>query len=402
MNLGIVGLGEQLCRRHLPALADLQIVPVAVYDPDPAALDRFELIFQELFPEQRIPMAAEDLQSIAREVDIVDVVIPPDAHIEVFSTLIQEGCTFLCEKPFCRSWPEAVHIAKQASSAGVAAGCLENWIFDPVVIDLDAVIHSGDIGILQRISIQFPNAGLSIYPEQSPWRAQAGKGGALLDWGSHAAGLAWHLVGEDSKFLSANAVDIRASRQRSLVSGAFRDMEVEDIAKFELLFERPEGRTILANIDSSWNSPWMWSPGHSYRVLRVDASKGAADISVENSPEGRCYRMAIENLNGHRQEIELGLLKRCDPTASAIENALKSLMNEPRPHPESDLNFGVTVQLMIGTALLSAAQGKPVKTGDFEAWCHRVLSEAGNPHDAWENALATLRTAANETFSRRV
>ena len=402
MNLGIVGLGEQLCRRHLPALANLQIVPVAVYDPDSAAVDRFKLKFQELFPNQNIPTVAENLHKLARQVDVVDVVIPPDAHLTVFSALIQERTMFLCEKPFCRSWPEAVHVAKQASSAGVAAGYLENWIFDPVVIDLEAVIYSGEIGTLQRISIQFPNAGLSIYPKQSPWRAQAGKGGALLDWGSHAAGLAWHLAGEDSEFLSAYAIDIRASRHRSLVSGAFRDVEVEDIARFELIFERPEGRTILANIDSSWHPPWMWSPGYSYRVLRVDASKGAADISVENTPEGRRYQLAIENLNGHRQEIDLGLLKRYDPTACAIENALKSLRDESLPHPESNLDFGVTVQLMLGTALLSAAQGQSVKADEFVAWCHKFTSEVSSPDEAWNNALVTLRTDTNDTFSRKL
>jgi predicted dehydrogenase len=389
-RVGLVGLGQQTCRRHLPALYALGILPAVVYDPDPASVSGFLAKFKALWPDRTAPQTASDLSELARNADVVVVVVPPCGHLSIFGELIAVRRPFLCEKPFTCSWPEAVHVATQATSAGVEGRYLENWIFDPVVLDIRSLLASGRVGLLQRLCITFPNAGLALYPDQTPWRAEAAQGGALLDWASHAVGLAWHMVGHDSTLLRARAIDVRCTQRRMLISGSFRDTDIEDAARFELAFECGDGRIVLVNVDGSWQTPWMWSPGHACRVLRADASDGAAEVLVTNGVDGRRYTLAIEAGTSPRQEIDLGDLRRFDPTASAIRNALQSIIYKSAPHGESGLDLAVNVHLALGAVRLSAARSLALTPDEFKTWLAPLLAVGGSPGDAWQKARTSL------------
>jgi predicted dehydrogenase len=391
-KIGLVGLGQQACRRHLPALADLGLAPVAVYDPSPAARDRFFDEWRKLEIDAETPHAAGSLADLADRVDAADVVIPPGVQPDVFSELIRRQKPFICEKPFCRSWPEARHVAALAEKNLVAGAYLENWIFDPIVWFIQAVIAQGRIGLLQRCAITFPNAGLALYPDQSPWRAEAGQGGALLDWASHGVGLAWFMAGPEAEIVSAQAVDVRTAQQRVLVSGVYREQTVEDTARFELVFRTGQGGWLTVNVDGSWGQPWMWSPGHAYRVLSADGFEGRASVKVTNTDEGRRYRLSIDREDSRIEDVDLGLLKRYDPTASALNNAVQGLQSQGVPRPESDLDFGVRVQLALGMVRLSAADGRPITTERFEEWVGGFLARADSPMAAWDLALDDLRS----------
>ena len=391
MRIGLIGLGAQAVRRHLPALASLGLLPHAVYDPSSEATARAQARFGELRPDGPAPVACASLDELAGLVDAADVVVPPAAHLSVFERLVERGRAFVCEKPFCRSWPEARYIATRSSSCGVPAAYLENWIFDPVVTHLQAMVARGVVGVIQRVSIVHPNAGLALYPKQSTWRAESCEGGgALLDWGSHGVGLAWHLVGLSSTLTLASAVEVRATQPRTLAGGTFRQADAEDAARFELWFRTPEGRVVLANIDSSWGCTWMWSPGHAYSLYRIDGSGGTIEASAENTAEGRRYRLTVDSRSAGRTAIDLVLLEQAAPTAAALRNALHSLSAQGEPHPECSLEFATDVQMALGAVRLSAHRRAPVAPEEFRDWCGRFQDDRG-PKALWDNALLSLR-----------
>jgi predicted dehydrogenase len=322
--------------------------------------------------------------------EAVDVVVPPVSHLALFRLLVDAGVRFISEKPFCRSWPEACHVAAHAASRRVRGAYLENWIFDPAVVSLHTLAASGRIGVTQRVSVRIPNAGPALYPEQTRWRASAREGGgALLDWGSHAAGLAWFLIGLDGVLLSTHALDVRRSRPRAIVGGAFTPVDVEDFARFELAFRTADARFVVANIDASWGQPWMWSPGYTYEAVRIDGSQGSAAIVVTNTPQGRSYSLLIDG-GQSTEPIDLGLLKDQDPTAAALDNALQGLNSEAGPGRESSLDFGVDVQGILGAARLSAHEDTPIAPAQFESWCASIADGAAPPDTRWERALAAL------------
>lgn len=378
-------------RRHLPALASLGVVPHAMYDPSPEAISGALATFAELWPGAPPPVTCTSIDELAGVVDAADVVIPPAAHLSVFERLLEHGLAFVCEKPFCRSWPEARHIATKASSCGVQAAYLENWIFDPVVTHLQVLVARGAIGVIQRISILHPNAGLALYPKQSTWRADSREGGgALLDWGSHGTGLAWHLAGLSSKLTMTSAVDVRMTQPRVLAGGAFRPTDAEDAAVFELWFRAPEGRVVLANIDSSWGCTWMWSPGNTYPLYRIDGSGGTVEASAENTVEGRVYRLTVEARSAGRTVIDLGSLEDSDPTAAALRNAFHCLSAAGDQHRECSLEFATDVQLALGAVRLSAHRRAPVAPDEFTDWCGHFSDDRG-PKGLWDDALQVLR-----------
>lgn len=388
MRIGLIGLGAQALRRHLPALSSLKLFPVAVYDPSPRAVEEFELRFQECFESTgpAIQPVYTHLEGLQGRIDVADVVIPPANHVQVFSKLLELRIPFLSEKPFCRSWPEARYVQNLAASRGINAGYLENWIFDPVVNHVEAIIDSGELGTLQRISVLYPNAGLSFYPNQTTWRAHLKQGGgALLDWGSHGVGLAWYLAGMSSRLMTVKTLDLRRTKSELPIGRAFETSDAEDIAVFELVFKTPNGRVVIANIDSSWGATWMWTPGCSYPILRLEGSRGDLEATVKNTSQGRHYRLAADG-----REIDLGTLKEYDPTASAIQNALSAITSPGVVHPESSLDLGTNVQLALGAVRLSAHLRKSVTPDEFVYWCSSFQEDIDDPVHAWDRALERL------------
>jgi predicted dehydrogenase len=388
VRIGLIGLGAQALRRHVPALSSLNLFPVAVYDPSPRAVEEFESRFRECFESNgsAVSPVCADLEELQSRIDVADVVIPPANHVQVFSKLLELGIPFLSEKPFCRSWPEARHVQDVASSRGIKVGYLENWIFDPVIDHVEAIIDSGELGELQRISVLYPNAGLSIYPNQTTWRAHLKQGGgALLDWGSHGVGLAWYLAGISSRLMTANALDLRRTQSRILINDAFETTDAEDIAVFELAFETPEGRVVIADIDSSWGATWMWTPGRCYPILHLEGYRGALEATVENSSQGRHYRLKTDS-----REIDLGTLKEYDPTASAIQNALSGIIDSGVVHMESSVDLGTNVQLALGAVRLSAHLQEPVTPDEFVQWCSSFQEGSDDPVQSWDRALERL------------
>lgn len=385
LKIGLLGLGQQALRRHVPAWIGIGMELSAVYDTQKTALAEFEKEYKTLYTDRPIPILCDSFDSFIKSIDIADVVVPPTRHSEVLTKLIRAQKMFICEKPFCTSYLQALDMQESIISMKGQGAYLENWIFDPVVTNIQGVIASGQVGELQRISVVFPNAGLALYPKQSPWRGQRPAGGALLDWGSHATGLAWHLAGEESILVQGKALDIRTSQKRTLVSGRFHNSQVEDIAQFELILKTDQNRFILVNIDSSWNCPWMWSPGYSYHILTIDGSYGSAAISVTNTEQGRRYSMIMDDLHGKQETIDLGLLKRYDPTASALLNAVKSLTECPDDHPESDIELAVNVQLALGLIQYSTLLGnRTVTTDQFKSWIKGFKSKYQDPARVWE------------------
>ncbi|MBN1999302.1 Gfo/Idh/MocA family oxidoreductase [candidate division KSB1 bacterium] len=395
LKIGILGLGPQARRRHLPAFSEMGIIPTIVYDQNPDSVSKTEADFETIFGNKPFPGIAKDFDNFTDFIQVADVVVPPCEHLQIFSSLVEKGIMFISEKPFCRSWPEAVAVLELVKNANLAAGYLENWIFDPVVINLKSVMTSGEIGPIQRMTVRFPNAGPAIYPEQSEWRTRRDCGGALLDWGSHAVGLALHLAGEMSDIVQVSTIDFR-STSRMLASGIFQDGIVEDLAKFEIVLKQASNRIVIANIDCSWQMPWMYSPGYAYRVLQLDGSAGMVEITVENTENGRNYHMTVEQWSGNRRTVNLGLLKRFDPTASAIRNALKSLFIGSAPHPESSLELAVKVQFILAAVRLSAARNLPVTEKQVKDWFAVFTEKYNEPDIVWQKAVQSLKPESKQ------
>ena len=231
----IVGFGEVARHGHWPAYADsrlLSIVAVVERSAERRALAA------SLAPGLRTYETLDAL-AVAETVDFIDICTPPALHGAPMLAGLKRGWHVVCEKPFLLDAGLLTRARALADARGVAAVPVHNWKFAPIVREATARLRRGDIGRLERVTIEterlrdFKGAD----PDHPNWRrdpAVAG-GGILMDHGWHALYLALHWFEEDVR-----RVDASFHRPGP---GA-----VEDEAKVRLIFDRGE-----ASIALTWN-----------------------------------------------------------------------------------------------------------------------------------------------------
>lgn len=107
--------------------------------------------------------AFSDLSAMlsATEPDILDIVVPPAAHVSAIQTALAHGVkTIICQKPFCGNLEDAAAITSAANATGATLIVHENFRFQPWFRAVKSAISDGAIGT----------------PLQATWRLRPGDG----------------------------------------------------------------------------------------------------------------------------------------------------------------------------------------------------------------------------------
>ncbi len=104
--------------------------------------------------------------------DLLDIIVPPDAQVEVIRTALGAGLKWIiCQKPFCRDLAEARQITSLAHSVGATIIVHENFRFQPWYRAIKTALDGGVIGDVHQITFrlrpgdgQGPDAYLSRQP----------------------------------------------------------------------------------------------------------------------------------------------------------------------------------------------------------------------------------------------
>jgi predicted dehydrogenase len=131
------------------------------------------------------------------DVDIVDILVPHDLHVEVACRALAHGKHVVLEKPLAPTLPGALQIAAAARQSGCKVMIAENWVYASMVQKARAVLTRGEIGTPFMIrstldmDVRAGFAGLG-------WRRRPDRmgGGALLDAGTHCVSACRYLMGE--------------------------------------------------------------------------------------------------------------------------------------------------------------------------------------------------------------
>lgn len=78
--------------------------------------------------------------------DFVDVITPPDSHLEICQAAAQRGIHIICQKPLAPSMEEAERIVSICAAAGVRFMVHENFRFQPWHRELKRQLDKGTIG----------------------------------------------------------------------------------------------------------------------------------------------------------------------------------------------------------------------------------------------------------------
>ena len=222
----LVGLGGIARSGHLPAFrADPTVASrlkiVGIVDDAPNAPSTFD----------GIPLLSRpDRLSDLGPVDFVDICTPTSSHLAMSLWGLSQGYHVLCEKPVAVNRSEAAELATAALNAGRVVMPCHQYRFNPVWRRVKQWLDAGVIGrwYLAEFRVYRLGADPGASTDSVPWRGRraAGRGGVLLDHGTH---LVYELLD-----VAGPPQAVRAWTGR-LRHGAY---DVEDTA--QLVFEYPD------------------------------------------------------------------------------------------------------------------------------------------------------------------
>ena len=174
------------------------------------------------------------------DIDFVDICTPPALHTAPILAALERGWHVICEKPFLLETADVDAVRRAAVRAGRAVVPVHNWKYAPIIQQATALLASGAIGRLRRVSIETlrqRDCAVSD-PDHPNWRRDAAVagGGILMDHGWHAVYLALHWFGQ-------TPASVAATVHRPSAGGV---EAVEDEASVTLRFPAGDADIVLS------------------------------------------------------------------------------------------------------------------------------------------------------------
>ena len=203
-------------RHHYPDLALLPVLrTVAEEVPGRAEQAAAQFGFTATTRDWRDLLADPDVQAVS-------VTAPNFLHREIGVALAQAGKHMWIEKPVGLSAADAQAVADAAQQAGVQTTVGFNYRNAPAVEAARALITRGELGTLTHARFRF-FSDYAAHPDSAlSWRFEMARGGhgVLGDLASHAADLAFYLLGEIAELSADTAVFLtRRPRPTGATSG---------------------------------------------------------------------------------------------------------------------------------------------------------------------------------------
>jgi predicted dehydrogenase len=194
LNIGLIGCGR-VSELHMLAYKNISEANViAVSDIN---LDRAKA-FAEKHGIEKAIKDSSDLFEI-KNLDYVDICTPTSTHPKIACEAAKYGHNILLEKPMARTTTECDKIIHDVSRQGVKLCICHNQIFLPHIMNVKAMVDSGEFPLEYfRVSVR-ESAELIGAPN---WIMTPEHGGVLWETGAHAAYLQLHFL-KDIKEISA-------------------------------------------------------------------------------------------------------------------------------------------------------------------------------------------------------
>jgi predicted dehydrogenase len=161
------------------------------------------------------------------------IATPNYLHFEPAMEAIKAGFHVVCDKPLCLNLEEAFKL-RDALKQSKSLFCItHNYSAYPMVKKARQMVHSGELGKIRRVHVEYLQGWLSDREEakgnkQAEWRAdpaKAGNAGCMGDIGTHAFQL--------SEYITGRKVEKLYSQLNTFVDGRKLDDDGNVILNFE-------------------------------------------------------------------------------------------------------------------------------------------------------------------------
>lgn len=153
------------------------------------------------------------------EVQVIDCVLPNDAHKAAIVAGLSAGKHIYSEKPLALSADEARELARLASSSTGRLGMTFNYRFFPAIQRAKKLLDEGALGEIYSFEFEYLHSGYQDASRPLTWRMrkELSGGGALVDLGAHIIDLARFLLGD---FAEVSALTKTWVAERPLKKGS--------------------------------------------------------------------------------------------------------------------------------------------------------------------------------------
>jgi predicted dehydrogenase len=276
------------------------------------------------------------------EVDVVSVTAPNAFHAAMAIAALEAGKHVWCEKPMAPSLDDAGRMAAAARASGKVAALGYNYIQNPAVRHIMALLAGGAIGTVHHLRVEMDEDFMADPETLFFWKSEASSGyGALDDFAVHPLSLITTLLGPVEAVMADMA---KPYADRPLKEGGRREVETFDIASVLLRIGGGISGVLMAN-----RSAW----GRKARIaVQIFGSKGAILFDQERMNEFQLYQA------------------EGSPTERGFRTVLTAAQHKPYdrfiPAPGHGLGFN-DLKIIECRELLSAIAGAPAHLVTFAA-----------------------------------
>lgn len=276
------------------------------------------------------------------EVEVVSVTTPNAFHAEMAIAALEAGKHVWCEKPMAVALADAERMAAAAKASGRVAALGYNYIQNPLVRQIGAILGEGTIGAVNHVRLEMDEDFMADPDALFYWKSEASSGyGALDDFGVHPLSLLHMLFGPLTRVMAHLS---KPYADRPTREGTRREVETFDTAS--VLFEMAGGISgVMALNRSAW--------GRKGRIaLQIFASKGTLVYDQERMNELQLYTTSDR------------------PTEQGFRTILAAPQHAPYdrfiPAPGHGLGFN-DLKIIECHELLRAIAGDQARIIDFDA-----------------------------------
>lgn len=156
-----------------------------------------------------------------KRMDFVSIVTPNHLHFPPAKMALENGFHVLSDKPATFDLAEAKELRKIVQQTGLLYGLTHNYTGYPLVKEARHLVHSGKLGKIRKVVVEYPQGWLATRLEasgqkQAGWRtdpARSGAAGCIGDIGTHAENLAEYITGLKISELAADLTSFVEGRQ---------------------------------------------------------------------------------------------------------------------------------------------------------------------------------------------
>ncbi|MGD0674387.1 MAG: Gfo/Idh/MocA family oxidoreductase [Polyangiaceae bacterium] len=303
-----------------------------------------------------------------KDIDVVDICTPGDAHAEIAVAAAQAGKAILCEKPLANSVAEAEKMLAAVQAAGVVHMLCHNYRRCPAVALAKQIIDEGQIGEIHHYRGVYLQDWIVDPSFPLVWRLDRSRAGSgsLGDLVSHMLDLSRYLVGEPFEVSGLTKTFVS---ERPLPGDPAKrgKVTVDDSAQALVKF---------ANGAVGYYEGTRFAPGRkNYNRIEINGSKGSLVWDLERMNELDLY---IENgaLSGFRTIL---VTEAKHPYMSAwwppghiigfehsfihtVYDFIRAVAEGKPPHP--DFGDGLKNQRVLDAIERSASTGQWQKVGE--------------------------------------